>query len=121
MKRLLFFGIILVVLGYWAVQSGVVKNNPLAGKKFTINPNILGSTIHLNTPQSSSFSPFLQNSLDSAKGIATQKFVEIEKSVAQTLEKQVADLTKSQINAIQTQICRDWGVISPIPSPSSQP
>lgn len=46
------------------------------------------------------------------RGLISKKAAEAEGQLKSSLEKELTELTSSQIKSIQTKICRDWGVIS---------
>jgi hypothetical protein len=60
----------------------------------------------------------IQNTLDNAKVAVSEKTIEVEKMIISTLEKEVADFSKSQVDNLKLQICKDWGVISITPAQS---
>ncbi len=58
----------------------------------------------------------IQNTVDATKETVTKKFTEVEKTVINTINQEVANLTKSQVDALKVQICKDLGVIPSTPS-----
>ena len=54
-----------------------------------------------------------QTILEQTKNTVTEKVVEVEKNILQNAKDQLNSLTQSQIKTIQTQICTDWGVVTP--------
>ncbi len=74
-----------------------------------------------NTPSPTSFvQDMVKNTLNSTqtiieqtKNTVTEKVVEVEKNILQNAKDQVNTMTQTQIKAIQTQICTDWGVVKP--------
>ncbi len=64
----------------------------------------------------SSLNVLVQNTLDNTKETVTKQVVEVEKTILKNIEKEVSDLTKSQIDTLKRQVCTDWGVITPLPS-----
>ena len=53
----------------------------------------------------------VQNTVESARETVSQKAVELEKTIVAAVEKEIANITKSQMDALKLQICRDWGVV----------
>ena len=54
-----------------------------------------------------------QTIIENTKNTVTEKVVEVEKNILQNAKDQVNTMTQTQIKAIQTQICTDWGVVKP--------
>lgn len=80
--------------------------------------NVLGETVQ--SLSSSEIIPnvnnVVQNTVDATKETVTQKFTEVEKTVITTINREIANLTKSQVDALKIQICKDLGVIPSTPS-----
>jgi hypothetical protein len=74
--------------------------------------NILGITAN------SASDSFMQKSLHSAKDAAGQKALELEQTFLSSAQQEVSSLTKSQVDHLKTQICRDWGVLPAEATPS---
>ena len=53
----------------------------------------------------------LSNITSSARGEITKKVIEAENQLRSTIERELQNLTKSQIQSIQTKICQDWGIV----------
>ena len=74
-----------------------------------------------NNPTPTSFLPDIvkntlnntQTIIENTKNTVTEKVVEVEKNILQSAKDQVNTMTQTQIKAIQTQICTDWGVLKP--------
>ena len=106
----------LLIIGF-VMFKGILTRKPknLAG---SLGLNILGEfTKGENAPTvPPAVNTFFQNALQNTKDTLSQKAVEIEKTVVATIEKEVAQMTKSQVEAVKLQICRDWGVIGTTPT-----
>lgn len=117
-KRLIVIaGILGITIGALYYFNILKKPLPIP-QKISLNPNILGENISIEPTMESQINEFVGNTFQSTKETVNQKVEEVQKTVIQTLENQVTQLTQSQITAFKTQICRDWGVLSPSSSPS---
>lgn len=58
----------------------------------------------------------VQEAIEDTKQTLSQKAIEVEKDILTKAEKEISDLTQAQIKAVKTDICRNWGIISPIPT-----
>lgn len=58
----------------------------------------------------------VQKVVEDTKETLSQKAIEVEKDILTKAEKEISDLTQAQIKAVKTDICRNWGVISPVPT-----
>lgn len=109
--------------------SAVVANGIINGrKKNNINTggfsNVLGEhEENVPTPTSiingfieNTVKNTLQNTLQSTKETVSEKVVEVEKEIIKTVEKEATRLTESQVNTLKYQVCKDWGVITGIPT-----
>ncbi|MBI3380166.1 hypothetical protein HY029_05415 [Candidatus Gottesmanbacteria bacterium] len=104
----------LIGIGF-VVARGILKNPPqIPFRKI----NVLGESIQSKIEPTSTLNvdQFIRDAFQGTKEVAQQKAGEIQKSVMSTVEKEISTLTKSQVEALKLQICRDWGVISLIPS-----
>lgn len=61
---------------------------------------------------------FVQNTMEGARESISLKAADLEKSIVASVEKEIANITKSQLDALKLQICRDWGVVSVSTTPS---
>jgi len=59
---------------------------------------------------------FVKDTLEDTRENLSVKAVEVQKNIVAILEREVSELTQSQIEAVKVQICRDWGVITPVPT-----
>ncbi|MBI2617569.1 hypothetical protein HYW55_05510 [Candidatus Gottesmanbacteria bacterium] len=116
LKRLFLIGAILGIGALGVVYTGVLKNQPILEKNITINPNILGENISLEPTMSSQINQFVGETFQSTKETVGQKVEEVEKTIVKSVEKEVTNLTQSQITVLQTKICQDWGIITPVPT-----
>ncbi len=78
--------------------------------------NILGETISIIPTQAASFESFVQGALDNTTNIVSEKFTQVEQTVLKTVEKEITNLTQSQVDNLKLTICRDWGVITIAPT-----
>ena len=53
----------------------------------------------------------LEESVSTTKEGVAQKLTEYEVKLKDSLQKEITDLTNSQIQAVKEKICRDWGVV----------
>jgi hypothetical protein len=107
-------GIGLVLLGNF------LKNPPKINLQNEIGTRVLGQqTIQaLMTPASENVKLLFQNTIESSKDIVKEKVNEVEQTILTNIQKEVTNLTDTQIDALKLQICKDMGVI---PSASSSP
>ncbi len=123
--KILFLLVVFSLLAIGAVvMTGFLKKTPMPNSDSNNSSNVLGENISELTPTpilngiNNILQTNVQNAKDAISQTVTQKMVEVQKSITNTIEQEVAHLTQSQMDALKTQICRDWGVISPIPTPS---
>jgi hypothetical protein len=111
----------LVVIGI-VVFRGITQNKPAKVAGIT-DGNILGDLINKDTPPTlpPAVKSFVQNTIQNTKETLSQKADELKKTIVADVEKQVADMTQSQIDAVKLQICRDWGVVSVSATPTKKP
>ena len=99
--------ICLIILG--AILGGaILKNKSAEPKKPSSGLMVLGDKSEIDS--------FVKNTLEDTKENLSVKAIEVQKNIVATLEKEVSQLTQSQIEAVKVQICRDWGVITPNPT-----
>ena len=107
------------------VTTGILKSKPKINNILPAENRILGQEVAISptiTP-----TPFietliqntLQSTKDAATHIATEKVTEVKKGIVETINKEVSNLTQSQIESLKLQICRDWGVVNI--SPTNKP
>lgn len=84
--------------------------------------NVLGETTALITtaPQAAdNVNRLIQNSLQETRDVVSQKVTEVEKTIVSLINKEVANLTQSQVDNLKWQICKDLGVIQISPTSSN--
>ena len=59
----------------------------------------------------------VQNTIQTTKDTVSEKVTEVKSEIIKTVEKEISDLTQSQVKTLQWQICKDWGVITVSPTP----
>ena len=103
--------------------TGFFKNK---NNNQTNRPTILGENTDPGISPTSfiNFQQIVQNTVQNTKDTVSQKMTEKisegQKTVVQTIEKEISKLTQSQIEALKLQICRDWGIIIISPTPKLQ-
>jgi hypothetical protein len=100
----------LIVLGGVFINGFIVKN-----RKINIQSVLGEQSKNIKSIATDLTSPIdltIQNTIDDAKQTVSQKAIEVEKTIITTLEKEVADFSKSQVDNLKLQICKDWGVIT---------
>lgn len=128
-KSSLFFPVLafisLIGIGYIVFRS-VTSHKTVDEIKHNIASAVLGEKIAQSTIDGSKeiIADSLQSTVESSKVALSQKAIEIKDTVIESVQKEVGNLTQSQIEALKIQICKDLGVIlSPTPtaSPSAIP
>lgn len=117
-STLLFILAIVSLLGIGGILlTGILKSKPKEVKK-TNGQKVLGEEISSKlTPASTiDVNKFVQDTFQNTKEVAGQKMIEVQKTIVNTVEKEVASLAQSQVDTLKQQICRDWGVISISPT-----
>jgi hypothetical protein len=101
----------IVTIGFW-------RNNPKNNQpKESTSPSVLGETAaDITSKTATDVNNLVQNSIQNTKETLSQKATETQKTILQTLEKEISTLTQSQVEALKLQICRDWGVITVSPT-----
>lgn len=113
-QTLLFVLVILSLLAIGGIMfTGILKGKPQETVKKEEKKDVLGEEI------ASKFSPtpgvdlnrIVSDTYQNAKDVAGQKVVEVQKTIVNTVEKEMSTLAQSQVDALKLQICRDWGVV----------
>lgn len=109
--------LLLVIISLLAIGgvlfTGILKNKPKNDIKKDNNPTVLGENIISETtklPPSTDINQIVSDTLQSTRETVSQKTAEIQKSVITNIEKEITNLTQSQIDTLKLQICRDWGL-----------
>lgn len=104
--------------------GGVVTTSFLKSKPQEKTPpdgnNVLGQTTQLITTAPTvldNVNNLIQASLQNTKEIVSQKVVEAEKTILNTINKEISTMTQTQVDNLKWQICRDLGVVSTSPTP----
>jgi len=63
----------------------------------------------------------VDETVNKVKGVASEQAEKTKQEILTSVENEVSNLTQQQLTSIKTQICTQWGVISPPPSPSPSP
>lgn len=118
-SAILFLIAVLSLTGIAAVVGmGIFKNKPKPIQK-TEDASVLGEAQSKISPTSSlDFNRIVSDTYQNTKEAAKEKVQEVQKTVMSTVENEITTLTKSQVDAMKLQICRDWGVISISPTKS---
>lgn len=123
---LLFLAIFSLVAIASIIIFGLLRNKKGGSTSETLN-NVLGELAQSDTqPSPTSYVNSMvqntlnntQNFLQNSKETMSEKILEVEKTILKSVQNEINTLTQNQIKTLQTQICVDWGVISPFPSPS---
>lgn len=123
-KNLLKSFIAIAILGTIGTVVFLNRKN-IRNNNFTTR--ILGQTTTNLTPTPTliNINELFKKSLNKTKetviNSATEKANEVEKTVINTVNKEISSLTQSQLENLKVQICRDLGVISPVPSITPTP
>ena len=115
---LIFILAIVSLLGIGVVlATGFFKNKPQQPKT-TEEQKVLGELSEKNaTPTPAlDINKFVAESFQSTKEAAGQKVIEVQKTIVNTVEKEVSSLAQSQVVNLKQQICRDWGIVSSSPT-----
>lgn len=112
----------LLIIGI-VMATGVLKKKSGSWTKMNPAPEILGEFTQTGatfTPTPINVNQLVQDSWQSTKEVvlhtASEKVTEIEKTVVNTVNKEITNLSQSQIDALKLQICRDLGVITTAPT-----
>jgi len=113
----------LLIIGI-VMATGVLNKKPGSQAKINPVPEILGEFAQASTtpttPTPINVNQLVQDSWQSTKEVvlhtASEKVTEIEKTVVNTVNKEITNLSQSQIDALKLQICRDLGVITAVPT-----
>lgn len=119
-NRILIFLSILSFLTVGGILiKGEIKKQSLP-EKIHDTSFILGESVQSleELKENNPVNRFVQNTIETTRETVALKAAELEKSIVATIEKEIANITKSQMDALKLQICRDWGVVSISPTPS---
>lgn len=88
--------------------------------KDAVLSSILGETTSISPTNSPSnyLDSLVKDTVNNTRTVISEKMAETQKNVITTIEKEVNNLTQSQIEALKLQICKGWGVITTYPTPS---
>ena len=110
----------LLVIAAVAVK-GFLQKAPTLLKEKT---EVLGEAVKDDISEgiSSTVNTLVQKTVNETKTVVSEKAVELEKQLLTTIEKEVSNLTASQIQTLKTQICTNWGVLpAQMPGASTTP
>lgn len=102
------------------VTTSFLKPKPQETPKSSEENNVLGQTTQLVTSAPSvmdNVNNLIQSSLQNTKEVLNQKVVEAEKTIINTINKEISTMTQTQVDNLKWQICKDLGVISASPTP----
>lgn len=109
--------ILLLAIGVIFIMS-ILKNRSKNEDKNKKDSTVLGET----TTSEITPTPFvdvnqlLQSTYQTTKDTVSQKVVEVQKTIISDIEKEITNLTQSQVETLKLQICRDWGVVTIVPT-----
>ncbi|MCJ7739910.1 hypothetical protein MUP32_01155 [Candidatus Microgenomates bacterium] len=117
----------LMVLGF-VFTTGLLKGFPKNLVKSESEKSVLGEQASHPTPTSfiddfvqntvkNTVKNTLQNTIQNTKETVSEKVTEVKSEIIKTVEKEISDLTQSQVKSLQWQICKEWGVVSLSPTP----
>jgi hypothetical protein len=99
---------------------GIMKHPPslssLLPKKSSVS--VLGESQESTsgpTP-TSILNNFIQNTINTTKSAVSEQVAQAEKAAIQTVQEQISNLTKTEVENFKTELCRSLGVITPIPT-----
>lgn len=113
-SALVLLAVISLIAIVVVVTSGFFKKNNLNNIKKEINAKVLGDTFESQNKEHTplfDMEKVIGDTFQNTKDVAGEKVEEVQKTVVTTVEKEISNLTKSQIEALKLQICRDWGVV----------
>lgn len=102
------------------VTTSFLKSKPLEKTTPPEGNNVLGQTTQLVTTTPTvldNVNNLIQNSLENTKEVVSQKVVEAEKTILNTIDKEISTMTQTQVDNLKWQICKDLGVVSVSPTP----
>lgn len=117
-STLLFIVAVLSLLSIGGIiLTGILKSKPQEVAREE-KKDVLGEEIssQLSPTSAVDLNRFVSDTFQNTKDAAGQKVSEVQKTIVNTVEKEVSSLAQSQVDALKLQICKDWGVISPAPS-----
>lgn len=113
----LLAGLSLLTIGI-IFYAGYLKNKSQTTGQMVDFSKVLGESTRSQPVNSlpSTVNGYIKNTIEGAQNTLTEKTKEVETQVLTEVQKQLAEMTASQVLTLKTQICRDWGVISPQPT-----
>lgn len=116
--------LLIAVFSLGVIGTVVATSIFKTGKQMLESPskskNVLGElTQSIGSPSSLLNTALVSDVIQNTKDTVSQKTSEVEKTIVKTVEKEIATMTQSQIDAIQLQICTQWGVVTV--SPTNKP
>lgn len=107
----------LVVFTGLTVNGFIKRTGQLPAASFN-GQRILG--LMSGNPGASSQSGIVDQLATQGKDILSARAADAKDTILANIQKQIAELSKEQIKAVQTQLCTDWGIV-PTQSSSSSP
>jgi len=114
-KIFLFLAILSLTVFLIIVIGGTLKGRYTFFLKRGGGGIVLGVANKLSISQVSQekIENMFEGAVSTAKNELGKKAVEVEAQVKEQIAREVKDMTSAQIKAIQTNICREWGVVNP--------
>ena len=102
-KLLLFLGLLSLITIAAVVTLKAVKERSIRKNAPVDITTVLGETVEfpLNPENKQKIDQVVQNTIQSTKETVSEKIVEVEKIVTETLEKEISNLTTSQVETLK--------------------
>ena len=114
-NKLLFSLVLLSLVSITAVVTlGAIRERTIRKKANIDISKVLGESADsmLDSENKQKIDNVIQNTVKNTKETVSQKVIEVEKTISNTLEKEITNLTQSQIETLKIKVCQDWGVIT---------
>ncbi len=117
---LFFLAIISLLLIGGVVFINFMKKPKIDTNKNTNMPSVLGELTTSDNKELplTSINNLMKETVNNTQSAVSEKIVEVQKNAIQTIEKEVSNLTQSQIDAFKLQLCRDWGIVKVTSTPN---
>lgn len=103
--------------------GGLIKNKPKEQNLVKKGSDVLGEAAQnlfnqaTNSSLDNAVQNTLQNTIQNTKEVVSERVLDTEKTILKEVEKEITNLTQSQVEVLKLQICRDWGVVTVSPTP----
>ncbi|OGG17044.1 hypothetical protein A3D78_00160 [Candidatus Gottesmanbacteria bacterium RIFCSPHIGHO2_02_FULL_39_14] len=117
-SKLLFLGVISLIIIFGIILIGTLSGRYTFWLKRWKGSVVLGISDKLPLKTTENIEQLLEGVVSKTQEEVAKRVIESQAKIKTSLEKEISSMTRSQVEAFQLKICRDWGVISLSPTPT---